>query len=566
MNVYAHEIDKALGREYIKSNRIELGIKHFDLYVDFIKARISKEPDNEGFKERYNACIKEYNDLLLPEARNAFNARNWVKTMVICQKLLYNQADEPSIFKFLSFCYKNTNQNDLRLDFIIKYAELVPNDVENGKLLGEAYFDVDPKKYAELALGYIKTYLESQSKDIEAWNFLGHIYASHLTKDLREIDIRLNCFLKALELDPNNLLTLHNIVQTYIRAKMNAKADEIYDKIIALNGKNWNNNDHFNYAAFKIRCGDFITGFKHYEERFNPEKIKDPSLSGVYYPKMKRPKWDGCKNIKNSTLLVHFEQGLGDNIMFIRFVKHIQKYAKNVIAVVPTLLYELFKESNLPFDIYPAEQSLDELNFDYHIPLLSLPYVLKLTPYNVPDTNGYLRVTPERIKNYKDKYIVDDNTYKIGINFEGGESGKEQKRDIDWKEIKRFTDVENVQVYCLNKHKDKKFFDEIDPNLNVICLGETFKSFADTAAAALNMDLVIATDSGVLNLAGALGVKTLMPLNFDYEYRWYNTESGRTVWYDNVKTFVNECQDDWEATLEKLVAEVKRDMNEMHNK
>ena len=138
--------------------------------------------------------------------------------------------------------------------------------------------------------------------------------------------------------------------------------------------------------------------------------------------------------------------------------------------------------------------------------------------------------------------------------------------DIDWKEIKRFTDIENVQVYCLNKNKDKKFFDEIDPNLNVICLGETFRNFADTAAAALNMDLVIATDSGVLNLAGALGVKTLMPLNFDYEYRWYNTESGRTVWYDNVKTFVNECQDDWEATLEKLVAEVKRDMNEMHNK
>ena len=163
-------------------------------------------------------------------------------------------------------------------------------------------------------------------------------------------------------------------------------------------------------------------------------------------------------------------------------------------------------------------------------------------------------------------HIDKDNTFKIGINFEGGESGKEQMRDIDWKEIKRFADIENVQVYCLNKHKNKEFFEQIDPNINVICLGETFNNFADTAAAALNMDLVISTDSGILNLAGALGIRTLMPLNFDYEYRWFNTESGRTVWYDNVKTFVNECQDEWEPTLEKLVEEVKRCVAEKYNK
>ena len=325
------------------------------------------------------------------------------------------------------------------------------------------------------------------------------------------------------------------------------------------------NDDLFGYAAFLIRFGHYKEGFEHYECRINTDK-KRPEESGVFYPKLNKPRWDGKSNIKESTLLVHFEQGIGDNIMFIRFVKNIQKHVKQVIAVVPDQVYQLFWESKLPFDIYPARHPVEKLDFDYHIPLLSLPLALGLTPETITDRDGYLTVEPERIKHYKKAFINDDGKFKIGINFEGGETGKSQARDIEWIHLREFAKIENVQIYCLNKNIPEKYLKEILPDCNIIALGKTFNSFADTAAAVLNMDYIVSTDSGILNLAGALGIETLGLFNFDYEYRWYKAESGSIPWYSKVTSIVNDCQNVWTPTIEKAVEHIKKVMAERYHK
>lgn len=551
MEPLIQDMEKGIARAYLKKHNITLGIKYFDKYLEILKKEISENENDEELNEEYKNSLKEYNDILFAEARESFNTQKWLRTITICKKLFENDFTDFSMYKFISLCYKNLEQHDIRLKFMKKYAELVPNDIEKNKLLAEAYFEADNTKYAHTAIDLFTKHLEIFPKDSYIWNMLGHIYATCIYKDTKQIDKQLECFNKALECKPNEIIVMKNIAQTYVRAKMNNEAEAMYQKIFKLHKDRFSNDDYFNYAAFRIRCGDFINGFKYYEHRLAKEN------KPTFYPNIKQPRWDGVTNIRNSTLLVHLEQGFGDVVLFIRFVKQVQKYAKKVIAVVQDPLYELFKESNLGFDIYPVSAQIDKLEFDYHIPLISLPMVLQIKPDTVTDRQGYLNVSSQRVIDYGRAFISEKDKFKIGINLEGAESGKGQGRDVDWAFLNKFAEIENVQLYCFNAEKSPNFFEELNPNLHIVCLGNTFKNFADTAAAMKNMDLMVSTDNVILNLAGALGIKTIALLNFDYEYRWYNAESGRVVWYENVTSIVNDTQNNWEPSVLKAVSLIR---------
>ncbi len=81
-------------------------------------------------------------------------------------------------------------------------------------------------------------------------------------------------------------------------------------------------------------------------------------------------------DIKDKHVLVHFEQGFGDSIMFVRFVKQLQEKCAKVSLVVQNGLIELFKGSNLGVDIY-QENELSKINYDYYIPMMDLPILLR---------------------------------------------------------------------------------------------------------------------------------------------------------------------------------------------
>ena len=62
--------------------------------------------------------------------------------------------------------------------------------------------------------------------------------------------------------------------------------------------------------------------------------------------------------------------------------------------------------------------------------------------------------------------------------------------------------------------------------------GPHVRSYAETAAAIDRLDLVVAVDTSVSHLAGALGKKVVVALPFDPDWRWWK-EGPQTLWYPN---------------------------------
>ncbi|WP_336298103.1 helix-turn-helix domain-containing protein [Paraburkholderia bryophila] len=86
--------------------------------------------------------------------------------------------------------------------------------------------------------------------------------------------------------------------------------------------------------------------------------------------------------------LVHHEQGFGDTLQFVRFVDRLGAKGAHVVLRVQDALLPLLRH-------YPgAAEVIGETaappRFDYHVPTLSLPFMLKLREADLATTGPYL--------------------------------------------------------------------------------------------------------------------------------------------------------------------------------
>jgi ADP-heptose:LPS heptosyltransferase len=88
-------------------------------------------------------------------------------------------------------------------------------------------------------------------------------------------------------------------------------------------------------------------------------------------------------------------------------------------------------------------------------------------------------------------------------------------------------------------------------------LDEESGSFMDTAAVLQHLDLLISCDSSVAHLAGALGVRTWLPLAFSAEWRWLRARTD-SPWYPNHRLFRQPKAGDWESVFGQIAREVGR--------
>jgi len=92
---------------------------------------------------------------------------------------------------------------------------------------------------------------------------------------------------------------------------------------------------------------------------------------------------------------------------------------------------------------------------------------------------------------------------------------------------------------------------------NVTDLRDAIGDMADTAALVEHMDLVIAVDTAVAHLAGALGRPTWVLLPFAPDWRWL-LEREDSPWYPKARLFRQPRPGDWASVLEKVQQELAK--------
>lgn len=251
-------------------------------------------------------------------------------------------------------------------------------------------------------------------------------------------------------------------------------------------------------------------GWDMYEYRFNRgpgSVVVDRSI----------PRWDG--KVSGKSICVLTEQGIGDKIMFGRYLALLEEYFAEVIVCCHPSLNSLYKRYRCV--VVPEGE--------FSIPLCSLPRI-----FGVLGATNFLSGS---------RYDFGVGRH-IGVVASGSQThANNYNRSIPVYQFARFSQY--GKLYGLNPaDTPHKAITPLNP-----------RSWQETIDYVLGLDLVVTVDTSIVHLAGTLGVPCIMMQpSRDTDFRW-GLPGVQNPWYKSV--FVVDNYNSWDTTLdnaEKLVA------------
>lgn len=315
------------------------------------------------------------------------------------------------------------------------------------------------------------------------------------------------------------------------------KALSLFEKSLELKYEKQTASDR---ALTLLSQGELGKGLEAYEVRW--DILKKNAIWEMNITEWKGEPLDGCK------LLIHHEQGFGDSIMLVRFVKDLAKYQCSITIAVPEPLQKLFQRS-FPFcRVLDINGDLpDSSSFDYHTPMLSLMRWAGPDRPKAIQAEPYLAGKPEPVMK------LPSSLKKIGICWASGDHSRammERRRMVPLTLFLPLLAYPSVSVISLQAGADAK--DIISNGLEGIVFDPMMKveNFAQTADLISCLDLVISVDSAVAHLAGAIGKPCLMLSPFARCWRWWSKETG-WPWYEKMRVYRQEQNGVWTKPMEK---------------
>jgi tetratricopeptide (TPR) repeat protein len=303
----------------------------------------------------------------------------------------------------------------------------------------------------------------------------------------------------------------------------------------------------YNEALALLVSGDLAGGWTHYERRFECRGRKGPRAFAF-------PRWDGRAPLAGKAIFLFAEQGLGDTLQFARYLPLLAAQGAAVHLEAQPALHALLRTS------FPELRMLTGKGdpvpaADYHLPLLSVPGALGTTLATIPAPPRYLRPPPERTRRWRGRLGAEARP-RVGLVWSGAAGHQnDRNRSIAFGALARSLPTEGVRYYSLQK-EIRAGDEEAVRAFAVDALGPELADFADTAAAADEMDLIVSVDTSVAHLAAGLGRPTWILLPYSPDWRWL-LDREDSPWYPSARLLRQPEPNRWEPVLERVSRELR---------
>jgi FkbM family methyltransferase len=307
---------------------------------------------------------------------------------------------------------------------------------------------------------------------------------------------------------------------------------------------------HFNMSIELLKIGQLEEGWKEYEYRFQRGSQALLEMVG-FLPN--KPKWNG-EPIKGKRILLFIEQGSGDQIQFIRYVKKVKELgAHTIVACYPALEKLIQNVEGVDEIVVHGQDTSLPPNFDCDVmcSLMSLPRIFKTNLFNIPAVSQYIYANnPKQFQDLSQESLL------VGICWAGSET-----HPMDFCrscELRYFNNLvqPGLKFVNLQMSNTRRFWQHCGPiDLNagsvipMIDVREQIKDYSDTANLIHQLDLVITVDTSVAHLSAAMGKPTWILLGKNYDWRWLSN-FNHSPWYPTVKLFRGK---NWEDTFSQVL-------------
>jgi tetratricopeptide (TPR) repeat protein len=316
----------------------------------------------------------------------------------------------------------------------------------------------------------------------------------------------------------------------------------------------------FQRALIRLLTGDF-SAWPDYEIRLEDEEL--PRRDRAF------PRWTG-EDPAGHIVLIHGEQGLGDEIMFASCLPEVISRAKHCVIECAPKLESIFRRSFPAATVYAATARREVLNeaatagIDCEVPVGSLPLYFRRQVADFPRHGGYLQADCARVEYWKRQLASLGAGIKVGISWRGGSlQTRSPLRSIpleQWLPILRTGGAQFVSLqYDASGNELDRF--RADCGIGVRHWPDAIADYDETAALVSALDLIISVCTAAIHLGGALGrpVWVMAPYSPEWRYGF----AGETMpWYPSVRIFRQPAFGEWMPVVGK-VAQHLRELSDL---
>lgn len=313
-----------------------------------------------------------------------------------------------------------------------------------------------------------------------------------------------------------------------------------------------------NLAQDLLLSGHWLEGWEYYEQRFQ----RRPAMHDFFKEHL-GPRWPGpSQGEPGQHLLLVAEQGLGDTLQFCRLALGLQELGHPITLFCQTALVALLQEGSALSHVVDRLDPPDLRPGSRWVPLMSLTPLLLPNPQRIPYASGYLRPDPQRVAAWGQRLQRRPQRRLIALHWQGnpGHEGSlySRGRSMAFRDWLGLRNLEDVEFLSIQKGAGSEQL-RLDAGLPFVAGQAAFSAsmdFRDTAAALAHCDLLLSADSGVVHLAGSLGLPAWVALRWIPEWRW-GLEGCSTPWYGSLRLFRQPQDNDWASVVKAMASELR---------
>lgn len=309
-------------------------------------------------------------------------------------------------------------------------------------------------------------------------------------------------------------------------------------------------------ADLELRRGAWTTAWPRFEARLTRDDREPNNVVTVMG--MLGPRWQG-EPLAGKTLVVHSEQGNGDDIHMVRFVPALAARVRDeggrlVLAVRRPLLGLLRR---FYADCVAIEDGIG-CKADFVLPMMTMPYKLGLLPGQVSGA-PYLQADADNVAVWRARVsaCAENAALHIGLVWSGSPTHRrDAKRSIPLAALDPVLGLPGIVFHPLTPGRSADVAALTEHGYRIHDLTGHYESgFDDVAAHLTALDALLTIDSAPLHLAGALGRPVLAMLDHVSHWSWGNEEAQ--PWYDSLELFRQPSPGEWAPVIERVVARLK---------
>jgi tetratricopeptide (TPR) repeat protein len=306
---------------------------------------------------------------------------------------------------------------------------------------------------------------------------------------------------------------------------------------------------HYHRGSALLLHGRFAEGWRECEHRWAVADCPFPR------PVLQAAEWRG-EDLAGKSLVVFAEQGLGDTIMFARFLPLAVALGARVTFLCHPHLIKLFAPLARTVDLIAISEA--DRHYDFQCALMSLPERLGVGADSLPACVPYLFADEAATAAWRGR--IGARGLRIGIGWQGNPAGQIDKgRSIPLSCFAPLGAVAGARLISLQKNHGLDQMAGLPETMRVETLGafdEGPDAFIDSAAILKNLDLVITSDTALAHLAGALGVPVWVALKQIPDWRWMLGRDD-SPWYPSMRLFRQPARGDWDSVFAGMTAALR---------